>query len=164
MLRSTRPLQARHDGVRDGDGLHRGHGHVWKTTNAGTTWTDFAGIFPTPQSTRCSFIPESLISECPPRCTLQRICSLGSPTSAPSWTELGPNPSTGLFGFLPNVAVTALAVFNSGDKQLVRASTYGRGIWEFNLVIVPDFLISVSKPQATIFPGQTRHSAAPRPR
>ena len=46
-------------------------------------------------------------------------------------------------------------MFNSGDKQLVRASTYGRGIWEFNLVIVPDFLLSVSNPQATIFLGQT---------
>ena len=77
-----------------------------------------------------------------------------SPTSSPNWIELGPNPNTDQAGFLPNVAVTALGIFNSG-QQLLRASTYGRGIWQFNLVITPDFNLSVSNSPLTVFMGQT---------
>ena len=40
-----------------------------------------------------------------------------------------PNAAGGSVGFLPNVAVTALALFNSGGEKLLRASTYGRGVW-----------------------------------
>jgi hypothetical protein len=83
------------------------------------------------------------------------VGAFGSSTSVANWTELGPTSSTDLPGFLPNVAVTALAVFNSGGQQLLRASTYGRGIWQFNLVITPDFEISVSDSPMTTFQGQT---------
>src|SRR5207302_1771446 len=69
--------------------------------------------------------------------------------------ELGPNPASNRAGFLPNVAVTALGVFASGGQQLLRASTYGRGIWEFNLVVTPDFQMSVANPTLTVFPTQT---------
>jgi hypothetical protein len=79
----------------------------------------------------------------------------GSPTSAPNWTELGPNPSTNQAGFLPNVAVTALGVFASGGQQLLRASTYGRGMWQFDLVIAPDFQVAVTNPQQTVFGAET---------
>src|SRR5581483_8203745 len=78
-----------------------------------------------------------------------------SATSTPNWTELGPNPATNQPGYLPNVAVTALGIFSSGGQQLLRASTYGRGIWQFNLVITPDFQMSVSNTPLTAFAGQT---------
>ena len=78
-----------------------------------------------------------------------------SPTSSAAWTELGPMSSSQQSGFLPNVAVTALALFNSGGQKLLRASTYGRGVWQFNLIATPDFQIAVSNTPLTAFPGTT---------
>ena len=78
-----------------------------------------------------------------------------SPTSAAAWTELGPSSSSQQTGFLPNVAVTALALFNSGGQKLLRASTYGRGVWQFNLIATPDFQIAVSNTPLTAFVGTT---------
>jgi hypothetical protein len=77
--------------------------------------------------------------------------------SAPAWAEVGPipNPQGGSAGFLPNVAVTALALFNSGSQKLLRASTYGRDVWQFNLIIVPDFQILVPNATLTAFSGTT---------
>jgi hypothetical protein len=71
----------------------------------------------------------------------------------PTWTEVGP-PSNQP-GFLPNVSVTALRLFNSGGTKRLRASTYGRGIWEFNLITTPDFQASFSNNPLTVFVGQS---------
>jgi hypothetical protein len=131
-------------------GFTGGSGHVWKTTNAGASWSDFTGNLPD--------APVNAVVVYP---TLSQVYVgtdvgvFGSSTSAASWTELGPSASTGQFGFLPNVAVTALGVFNFGGQQLLRASTYGRGIWQFNLVITPDFQLSVSNSPQTVYVGQT---------
>jgi hypothetical protein len=51
--------------------------------------------------------------------------------------------------------VTSLQVFNSGGLKRLRAATYGRGIWEWNLITTPDFELTVSNNPQTIFPGQT---------
>ena len=76
-----------------------------------------------------------------------------SSTAAANWTELGPTAAAGNTGFLPNVAVTALGVFNSGGEELMRASTYGRGLWQFGLAVTQDFHVSVSNSPLTIFSG-----------
>ena len=80
-----------------------------------------------------------------------------SPTSVPAWTEVGPasDSAGGSSGFLPSVAVTALAIFNSGGQKLLRASTYGRGVWQFSLILAPDFQIAVSNTPITAFAGTT---------
>jgi len=131
-------------------GFTGGTGHVWKTTNAGTTWTDFTGNLPdSPANAVVVYAAMAQVF------VATDVGVFGSPTSSPNWTELGPNPSSGQAGYLPNVAVTALQVFSSGSKQRLRASTYGRGIWEFNLVITPEFTLSVSNPSLTVFAGQT---------
>lgn len=130
-------------------GFTGGSGHVWKTTNAGSTWIDFTGNLPDS--------PANAVVVYPPMKQVFVATDVGvftSPTSSPNWIELGPNPNTDQAGFLPNVAVTALGIFNSG-QQLLRASTYGRGIWQFNLVITPDFNLSVSNSPLTVFMGQT---------
>ena len=63
-----------------------------------------------------------------------------SGTASPGWTEVGPVPEPGgAAGFLPNVAVTALRMFDFGGTKKLRASTYGRGIWEFTLAEGPNF-------------------------
>ena len=131
-------------------GFTGGSGHVWKTTNAGATWTDFTANLPDSPANAVVVYPGLLQVY-----VATDVGVFGSATSAASWTELGPNPSTDLPGFLPNVAVTALGVFNFGGQQLLRASTYGRGMWQFNLVITPDFQMTVSNSPMTLFVGQT---------
>jgi hypothetical protein len=133
-------------------GFTGGAGHVWKTTNAGTTWTDFTANLPDSPANAVVVYGVGTAAQV---FVATDIGVFGSPTSSANWTELGPNPTTSSPGFLPNVAVTALGVFNAGGQQLLRASTYGRGIWQFNLVITPDFNLSVSNSPQTIFAGQT---------
>lgn len=132
-------------------GFTGGPGHVWKTTNAGASWTDFTGnLFDSPVNAVVVYSPMSQIF------VATDVGVFASSTSSASWTELGPNPSSNQAGFLPNVAVTALGVFASGGQQLLRASTYGRGIWQFNLVITPDFQLAISPNSAqTVFAAQT---------
>ena len=130
-------------------GFTGGPGHIWKTTTAGASWTDFTANLPDS--------PANAVVVYPPLSQLYVATDVGvfgSSTSSANWTELGPVPSSGQAGFLPNVAVTALGVFASGGQQLLRASTYGRGIWQFNLVITPDFQLSVPAAQQTVFAGQ----------
>ena len=131
-------------------GFTGGAGHVWKTTNAGATWTDFTANLPDS--------PANAVVVYPPLAQVYVATDVGvfgSSTKTPSWTELGPISSTNQPGFLPNVAVTALGVFAAGGQQLLRASTYGRGIWQFNLVVTPDFQLVVSNTPLTVFAGQS---------
>ena len=131
-------------------GFTGGTGHVWKTTNAGATWTDFTANLPdSPANAVVVYPPLSQVY------VATDVGVLGSSTITPSWTELGPAPNTNQPGFLPNVAVTALGVFAAGGQQLLRASTYGRGIWQFNLVVTPDFQLVVSNTPMTVFAGQS---------
>ena len=131
-------------------GFTGGAGHVWKTSNAGGNWSDFTAN-----------LPDSPVNAVVVDPTFPQIyvgTDVGvftSSTAAASWTELGPNPNANQAGFLPDVAVTALALFNSGGQELLRASTYGRGIWQFNLITTPDFQLSVSNSPLTVFEGET---------
>ncbi len=132
-------------------GFTGGTGHVWKTLNTGASWTDYTGNLP--DSPVNAVVVDAALSQV---FVATDVGVFASSTTPPAnWTELGPSPGSNQTGFLPNVAVTALGLFTSGGQQLLRASTYGRGIWEFNLVITPDFELTVSNPLQTIFAGQT---------
>jgi hypothetical protein len=133
-------------------GFTGGPGHVWQTTNAGTSWTDFTGTGPSalPDS------PANAVVVDPSSHIVYVGTDVGvfqAPTSAAAWTEVGPSSSSQQIGFLPNVAVTALALFSSGGQKLLRASTYGRGVWQFDLLATPDFQIIVSNSPLTVFVG-----------
>ncbi len=135
-------------------GFTGGAGHVWQTTNAGTTWTDFTG-------TGAAALPDAPVNAAvvDPAGTVYVGTDVGifeSSTASPAWTEVGPapNPLGGSVGFLPNVAVTALGIFNPLGEKLLRASTYGRGVWQFD-VSAPGFQILVSNSPQTVFVGQT---------
>lgn len=133
-------------------GFTGGPGHVWLTTNAGTSWTDFSG-------SGTNAIPDSPANAVvvdPSAHAIYVGTDVGvfqSSTSSPTWTEVGPtpNPLGGSAGFLPNVAVTALALFNSGGQKLLRASTYGRGVWQSNLLAVAGFQLEVANNPLTVF-------------
>ncbi|HXY14198.1 MAG TPA: hypothetical protein VEI26_06845, partial [Terriglobales bacterium] len=60
---------------------------------------------------------------------------------------------SGLSGYLPNVPVTALSMFNDGRDKWLRASTYGRGLWQFPLIATPDYLVTISNTPLTVFAG-----------
>lgn len=130
--------------------------HVWKTTNAGATWTDFSGSPPNalPDAPVNTIVIDSGASLS--NGTVYVGTDVGvfaSSTGSPTWAEAG--PASGQGGFLPNVAVTSLQIFNSGGLKRLRAATYGRGIWEWNLITTPDFQLNVSNNPLTIFASQS---------
>jgi uncharacterized membrane protein len=133
-------------------GFTGGTGHIWQTKNAGASWLDFTG-------SGANGLPDSPVNAVvidSPSHTVYVGTDVGvfqSPTSSATWSELGPSSAGQQSGFLPDVAVTALGIFNSGGQKLLRASTYGRGVWQYNLLAVPDFQISVPAPTLTTFPG-----------
>ncbi len=137
-------------------GFTGGPGHVWQTTNAGASWIDFTAGAPNnlPDSPTNAVVVDPVAHIV---YVGTDVGVFGSSTSFPPvWSEVGPYPTqTGAFGFLPDVAVTGLALFNSGGQKLLRASTYGRGIWQFNLLATPDFQISISNTPLTVFTGYT---------
>jgi hypothetical protein len=126
-------------------------GHVFKTTNAGLTWATF--------STNLPDAPADALVVDGQTGTVYAGTDVGvfaSPTSAANWAEVGPAAAAGNSGFLPNVPVTALRLFNSGGKKLLRASTYGRGIWQYDLLAATtsDYSITITNPTLTVFPTQ----------
>lgn len=138
-------------------GFTGGPGHVWQTTNGGASWIDFSAAGTSSQ------LPDSPVnavvvdSSAPTHMVYvgTDVGVFGSPTSTAAWTEVGAIAGPNEAGFLPDVAVTALAIFNSGGQKLLRASTYGRGVWQFNLLAPPDFQIAVSPASLTVFAGST---------
>jgi hypothetical protein len=125
--------------------------HVWQTSNGGISWTDFTANLPDAPANAVLIDPGSL----PSNGTVYVGTDVGvfaSSTGAASWTEVG--PASGQSGFLPNVAVTALEIYNDGSDKYLRASTYGRGIWEYALITTPDFVISMMPNAMTVFGGQ----------
>ena len=128
-------------------GFTGGPGHVWKTMNSGASWTDFTANLPDS--------PVNAVVVDPKNGEVYVGTDVGvfaSPTSAANWSELGPD--SGQTGFLPNAAVTALALFNSAGEELLRASTYGRGIWQYPIQATPDYQMLIPNPMQTIFSGQ----------
>jgi hypothetical protein len=126
--------------------------HVWKTTDAGASWTDFSqGLSTLPDAPANAVLVDSAAS------TVYVGTDVGvfaSSAASPAWTEVGPSPESGQAGYLPNTAVTALRMFNSGGTKKLRASTYGRGIWEFTLAAGPDFQFASSDNSLIAFAGQ----------
>jgi hypothetical protein len=106
--------------------------HVWKTANAGSSWTDWTGT----GATELPDAPVNALLVDAQAGLVYAGTDVGifvSSTSAPSWTEVGPPPGPGVSGFLPNAPVTTLQIFDyAGTKTLV-ASTYGRGVWNYSL-------------------------------
>ena len=125
--------------------------HVWKTSNAGTSWTDFTANLPDAPAN--SAIVDSGTSLSNGKLYIGTdVGVFASGTDSANWTEVGTASMTN--GFLPNVAVYSLQIFNSGGLKRLRAATYGRGIWEWNLITTPDFQINVSNNPLTIFAAQ----------
>jgi hypothetical protein len=125
--------------------------HVWRTTDAGLDWTDFSANLPDAPVNSIVIDPGSPGS--PGTIYAGTDVGIFGGSSSPNWTEVG--PAAGRPGFLPNVAVTSLQIFNSGGIKRLRVATYGRGIWEWNLITTPDFQPNVSPNAQTILAGSS---------
>jgi hypothetical protein len=125
--------------------------HVWKTTDAGASWTDFTADLPdAPANAVLVDVPAGVVY------VGTDVGVFASSTANAGWTEVGPASAPGdATGFLPNVAVTALRMFNFGGTKKLRASTYGRGLWEFTLTEGPDFQFTSPDNVLTAFAGQS---------
>jgi hypothetical protein len=129
-----------------------GNAHIWKTTNAGQSWTAFGDT--------TSGLPDAPVNALLVDSSAGIVYAgtdvgvFSSPIPSAAWTEVGPDAQPGAAGYLPNVAVTAVRLFNSGGTKKLRVSTYGRGIWEFALAQAPDFSNTISDSTQTVFPPQ----------
>jgi uncharacterized membrane protein len=125
--------------------------HVWKTIDAGVSWTDFTANLPDAPANTVLVDPGLT----PDRSVVYVGTDVGvfvSGTVSADWTEVGPSPNSGSPGFLPNVAVTALHIFNPKGARRLRASTYGRGLWElsgFNLSRPVPAAVTVGTPDTS---------------
>ncbi len=129
--------------------------HIWKTTNAGLSWTDFTGSGLPDSPANAVVIDPGTTTSNGVVYIATDVGVFASSTGSAVWTEVGPAPSSGTAGYLPNVSVTALRIFNSAGSKHLRASTYGRGIWDFNLIVTPDFQFGFTTTTQTIFPTQS---------
>jgi hypothetical protein len=126
--------------------------HVWKTADAGASWTDFSANLPDAPANVIVVDSGASLSNG----TVFVGTDVGvfaSSTGSPNWTEVGTTASP--YGFLPDASVTSLQIFNAGGLKRLRAGTDGRGIWEWNLITTPDFEINVANNPLTIFASQT---------
>jgi len=104
--------------------------HVWYTITAGQSWTDFTGSssasLPDPPANAVLVNDGTLYVG-------TDVGVFSSPTGIPTWTEVGPlpMPNGAPTGYLPDVPVTALRLFNNQTTKLLRAATYGRGVGSF---------------------------------
>jgi hypothetical protein len=126
--------------------------HVWKTMNGGVSWTDFTANLPDAPADSVIVDPGSN----PVTGALYVGTDVGvftSSTASPNWEEIGPAAGSRNPGYLPNVPVTMLKMFNDGTDKWLRASTYGRGVWQFPLFTSADYVLSISNTPQTIFTG-----------
>jgi hypothetical protein len=128
--------------------------HVFKTTAAGATWTDWSG-------NGSAALPDAPVNALLVDSTAEMVYAgtdvgvFVSSTANASWAEVGTAPAPGASGYLPNVPVTAIQMFNYGGTKKLRVSTYGRGIWEYTLALGPDYTNVISNTPQTIYPAQS---------
>ncbi len=127
-------------------------GHVFKTTNAGGSWTNLDGAA---GGTGLPDNPADAVAIDPNQAGLIYVAtdvgvfkSLGDG----NWTEVGPSSGK---GGLPNVATTALHVFGTGANAHLRVSTYGRGLWDIPIPNVPGFQLAVAPVAPVVNIAQT---------
>ena len=134
-----------------------GVSHVFQTTNAGASWSDWSGSGSAalPDAPVNALLVDTKVTPT----QIYAATDVGvfvSSTASPGWIEVGtPSVPDGSAGYLPNVPATAVGLFDSGGVKKLRVSTYGRGVWEYALPTGPDYTNIISNSPQTIYPAQT---------
>lgn len=130
-----------------------GGAHVWQTSSAGTSWSDITGNLP--DSPANAVVVDGANGTIFVGTDVGVFSTTTPAGAATQWTEVGPATGTGA---LPNVAVTRVAIFAPpGQPARLRASTYGRGVWEMPLgsSSAPDYSLIIGNPALLTYPGQS---------
>ncbi|HET6935466.1 MAG TPA: sialidase family protein [Candidatus Angelobacter sp.] len=111
-------------------------GHVWRTTNAGVTWSDISGAGP-------GALPDApadsvLIDPVNPAHIV-----VGSDVGVFETNDLGVTWAE-VASAMPSVPATRLLMFDGTGVRKLRAATYGRGIWEVALPPVGFFSLQLA--------------------
>lgn len=109
-----------------------GVGHVWRTTNAGQSWININGNLPDAPA-------DSVLVDSADPAHIFAGTDVGifeTHNTGATWTEAGVG--------LPDIPTTRLLLFDGPGTRRLRASTYGRGIWEMSLPAVPFFSLQVA--------------------
>jgi hypothetical protein len=103
--------------------------HVLKTTNGGASWTDISNGLPDAPANSIAIDPDD--SNVLYVGTDVGVFSLDQSTASPSWLEVGPLANSGSAGYIPNVPVYRVIRQDVGatPRRLLKAVTYGRGVW-----------------------------------
>lgn len=128
-------------------GFNNGAGHVFKTTDA-ATWTNISG---SPTNGGLPDAPANTIAVDPVDSGVVYVgTDVGVFITADGgahWAEYGPASGA---GSLPNVPVTKLEAINTQSVHKMRASTFGRGMWEIDLASHKDFTQTVTPDTAQV--------------
>lgn len=127
-----------------------GEAMVYRSTDAGAHWLDISIHLPLGPANSIVVDPND------PRIVYVAL-DTGVYYTNDVTTCLQPNQSCwNVYGTgLPNAPVTRLETFNSGGTELLRAATYGRGIWQISLATAGVSQTSVSvSPASLTFSGQ----------
>jgi photosystem II stability/assembly factor-like uncharacterized protein len=120
-------------------------GHVFKTVNGGTVWTDVSGV--APNALPNIPVNDIVIDPSAPATTWYVATDIGvfaTTDAGVTWGPLG----TGL----PNVVVMSLKV--SPNSRKLRAATHGRGAWDLALgAASPDFSFGTPNPTTRTIPA-----------
>lgn len=123
--------------------------HLYQTTDGGNTWNDV--------SSNLSNAPANSVAVDPNNANTvyigtdagvyytQNIASCAQPGSN-CWTTFGTS--------LPNAPVMQISAFNTPSGTALLAATYGRGVWQANLVTVTT-TAATANPTSLTFPNQT---------
>jgi hypothetical protein len=127
-----------------------GTAHLYKTTDFGASWTALGSDTQTPPDLRLPDAPANAVLIDPNSSNTiyvgNDIGVFASTDGGQNWSEYGAN--------LPTVPVTQLRAFAAGS--VLRASTYGRGLWQAPLAgIVPDFQITLAASSGRVYPTTT---------
>jgi hypothetical protein len=113
---------------------------VWQTTNAGASWTDFTGTGLPGAPVNAVLVYDGTVYVG----TDEGV--FATSTAAANWAEFGTT--------LPDAPVTAVAMYNDGKDQYLRASLYGRGLWQYPIKTTPYYVLSINPTALTIFGNQ----------
>src|ERR1019366_3106906 len=87
--------------------------HVWKTANAGTSWTDWTGTG-LPDAPVNALLVDSQAGQV---YAGTDVGVFASSTTTASWTEVGPTPGPGVPGFLSDSALQAKQTSTTKCKE-----------------------------------------------
>lgn len=120
-----------------------GAGHVFKTTNAGVSWTDIGiGL---PDSPADAIVVDPRDPDIVYVAT--DVGVFVTFNGGGSWSQYGSG--------LPNVTPVALRIFHTPAKQKLRVATHGRGVWETDLASGNGYSLAIANPSVTVHSGVT---------